>query len=442
MKQTTKLQIYPGREKYFQRTKDRISQSSISQDNKRIIARYETYLASKGTTCELTRSDRNQKLKSICEWLARLAQEKPVESDLAKLDKQGAENLIAHINTLKTLSNDTKATYRKRLKQFYVWYEEEDPRLDNPDLKQETVKFYKYLKKVSANCKIVQADPKTIISDEDIQAVIKKGARMTKERAFLSLLHESGCRASEFLNLRIEDVILKDSYIELHVPDGKTGKRVIYASKSIPYLLAYLENHPLKDDKQSFLWICEDSKHKNQPLVHIGGQKLINRCFDRAGLGDIFDPTSKKKKYNPQFKQHNWHWFRHSRATILAPKMTEVMLCQYMGWHGNQQIKRYVHLCKQQLESVFLEINGIKKAEDTSDKPIKCICGTLNNPHERYCYRCYKPLSVETAIQDNSQLIKEMRLLTDEAMKTMQFFMEMAKNPELMKQFEEFKRTR
>jgi hypothetical protein len=112
-----------------------------------------------------------------------------------------------------------------------------------------------------------------------------------------------------------------------------------------------------------------------------------------------------------------------------------------MGWIlGSRQIKTYCHLCNDQLEDVFLTINGIENKTQESEKPVKCICGTLNNPKERYCYRCYKPLSVEVAIQDSTQEVQEMKLLTSEAMKTMQFFMEMAKNPELMRRFEEFKR--
>lgn len=419
--QETKIQIYGSKEKYYERSRLKTENSTISLENKAIITRYETYLASTGKTGELTRIDRSQKLRTICEWLEKLSLKTKINTNLASLTKQDAETLIAYINTLKGLSLHTKATYRKRLKQFYKWFEDEDMRFDNGQ-KEEAHKFYKYLKKVNSDAKITQADLETTITDEDCQKVLENGCKMPKEKAFISLLHESGCRASEFLNLRIGDLKFKENILEINVPDGKTGKRVIYATgRSIKPLLIYLEGHPFKDNKLSPLWISEGSRHNNQPLLHIGGQKLINRCFERAKVN----------------KKHNWHWFRHSRATILAPKLTEIMICKYMGWSsGSQQIRRYAHLGNTQLESVFLDMHGLKNVEKEKEIQLKCVCGTLNNSKERYCYKCFRPLSVEVAIQEKDESIQ---LMTQETLKTMQFFMDMSKNPELMKKFEEFK---
>ena len=211
---------------------------------------------------------------------------------------------------------------------------------------------------------------------------------------------------------------LKENHALIHLPDGKTGKRVIPVSKSIPYLLKYLDIHPFKNNKDKGLWVSEARYNLNEPILHKGTQKLIDRCFARA-------------KFN---KKHNLHWFRHSRATILAPKLTEAILCKYMGWVlGSKQVARYCHLCNAQLEDVFLSINGIKSEKEEIAKPIKCICGTLNNSKERYCFKCYRPLSMEIVIQDKE-------LVDSEINKTIQFLMELNKNPKLRKEFEKFKR--
>jgi len=440
MKQETKLEIYPSRPEYAARTKEKLNNSSINQPNKKMVLLYEQYLTSTGKSKSLRIAKLISQMRQISEWLETL----PVQNQwLNSLTKTDILCLVAHINNQTKLSPVTRADYRRTLKQFYKWFKDEDPRLET-EQKKEAEKFYKFLEKeVSSDSKVIQADPRTIITEEEIHHIIDKGALMPKEKAFLSLLHETGCRAAEFLNLHIADITLKEDYLEIHVPDGKTGPRVIYAVKSLPHVLRYLDGHPLKDNSSAFLWICESSKHKHQPLLHIGGQKLIDRCFDRAGLGIIKDEKTNKNVSNPKYKKHNWHWFRHSRATILAPKMTEVMLCKYMGWViGSRQIKRYVHLCNSQIENVFLEINGLKKPETEENKLLKCICGTLNHPKERYCFKCYKPLSVAVAIQDSSHEIKEMKILHEETMKTMHFLMDMAKNPELMRQFEDFKREK
>jgi site-specific recombinase XerD len=413
------LEIYPSKVTYLERSELRLGQSNISSRNKELIEEYQLYLIGTGKTHRLRQAKLINQSVKICQWLKDLQL-----SDLDKLTKKEALRLIVHINKNTAFKEATRADYRRCLKQFYKWFKEDDKRLSSLDYEQreETRKFYHFLEKeVSSDSKIVQADPETIISDADCLLVVEKGCRMPKERAFISLLHETGCRAAEFLNLRISDLKQKDNLLEIHVPDGKTGKRVIYATKSIRYVLNYLEVHPDKDNKDSFLWISENSTKKGQSLIHIGGQKLINRCFTRANI---------KKK-------HNWHWFRHSRATILAPKLTEVMLCKYMGWvPGSRQIKRYVHLCNEQLENVYLSIHGMQQTQEISDKPIKCICGTLNQSKERYCYRCYKPLRVDVAIQDADQ---DLKVMTEQTIETMRFFMELTKNPELMKKFEEFK---
>ncbi len=407
-----KLNIYPGREKNYEMELSRLDSSKISPRNKELIAKYHNYLFSTG--CGILRVSKvSSQMRRICPKL---------KKDLDKLNKSDIMDLIALYSKDNSLSDATKADYRRALKQFYRWFREEDSRLESsdPNIRADSQKFYKFLEnEVKTSYKKKEADPNTIISDEDCIKIVEKGCRTAREKAFISLLHESGCRVGEFLNIRIGDIQVKDSYAEIRV-DGKTGKRTIFIAKSIPNLIRFLEVHPYKNNNQSYLWLSEANHNQNEPLLYKGSQRLIDRCFERSGIN----------------KKHNLHWFRHSRATILAPKITEAMLCKYMGWSiGSEQVRVYSHLSVKQLEDVMLSLNGIKPKEDESDKPIKCICGALNNPNERYCFKCFKPLKVETVIQDQE-------IVNSEINKTVQFMMEMAKNPDMMRAFEEFKNNR
>ncbi len=218
------------------------------------------------------------------------------------LEKEDMVKLIAMYNSDVSITDTTKADYRRALKQFYRWYKEEDVRLECEDkqLRLEAKKVYKYIEKdVSVAYKKVEADPNTIIDGEDCQNIVEKFCRTNREKAFISTLHESGCRAGEFLNIKLGNIGIKDNYAELIV-DGKTGKRTIFIVKSLPYLLRYLDCHPYKDNKLSYLWLSDAQHNKNEPLLHKGAQKLIDRCFERASI---------KKK-------HNLHWFRHSRGCL------------------------------------------------------------------------------------------------------------------------------
>lgn len=428
------LEIYPKRKsKAMPKEQILLTSAAIPDHEKDLIIRFQSGIASTGS-----KEIRVAKLSSQVRHMALLCRKKGFNQGLAQLTQGQLENLIGFINLELDRSEATRADYRRAIKQFFKWYKDKDPRLQNPDLyskdddlrakakmcHDETLKLYDYIeKKVSGQYDREQADAKTIISDAEILEVITKGAASPRDKAFLSLLHESGCRASEFLNLKIGDLKFKQNYLEVHVPDGKTGKRTIFANRSIPYLLNYLAGHVGKDNEDCFLWLSDAQHNRNQPLLYIGGKKLISRCFERAKIN----------------KRHNWHWFRHSRATILAPDMTEAMLCLYMGWStGSKQIKVYTHLCSKQLETVYLQIYGLRPQEEDKEKPVKCLCGTLNHHTQRYCYHCYRPLSVAVAIQDNDATLK---VMTEETLQTMRFFMEMAKNPELMKQFEQFKKN-
>ncbi len=412
----TKLQIYGDkRNEAFTREIKTLNNSNIQPKNKELIISFQDYLFSKGAG-NLRVAKVSAQLRIMCRWTKELN----MNQNFDQYEKKDLVTLISFINRLSEKSEATKADYRRAVKQFFRWFKDEDQRVDCNNEQQRFIakKLYNYIEKeISACYKVDQIDPKTVISEDEILLILEKGCNTPKEKAFISLLHETGMRAAEFLNLTVGSLIQKDNYLEIHVPDGKTGKRIIYATKSIPYVLRYLDIHPFKNSANSFLWVSSANKNRNDPLRHIGGQKLIDRCFKRAKI----------------IKKHNWHWFRHSRATILAPKLNEVMLCKYMGWVlGSNQVKIYVHLCHEALEDVFLTMNSIKPREEEIDKPIKCMCGSLNGTSERYCFKCHRPLSTEVVLQDKE-------IVNSEINKTVQFMMEMTKNPEMMKQFQKFK---
>lgn len=409
MNEEQKLKIYNGKDKSYQRELKRLEKAKISQKDKKLITDFHNYLFSKGSG-----SLRVTKLSS---QLRRMSPK--MDKDFDKATKEDLINLVALYNKDTSLSEATKSDYRRALKQFYRWLEDKDKRLDSEDKEErkEAEKLYKYIEDLSTGYKIKQADPTTIITEEDCKKIVEKGCKNPRDKAFISMLHETGCRIGEFLNIKVGDINMKNDYAEATV-DGKTGKRTVFFIKSLPHLLRYLEVHPHKEKQQSYLWLTQSQNRRGDPLRYIGARKLISRCFERAGVD----------------KKHNPHWFRHSRATILAPKIRQVMLCKYMGWEKDtKQVKRYTHLSKKQLEDAVFELNGIKEKEEEEEKPIRCSCGALNQPSERYCFKCKRPLKVETAIKDKETVNNEMD-------KTVKLMMEIAQNPELMKKFKKFKK--
>lgn len=411
------LEIYGPRRNLYNRELGQLRQADINPADKEIIAKFHNYLFSAGSS-ELRVSKLSSQLRQICRWLKHALY---IDKSLADLDKDDMVALAAHINRCKEKSEATRADYRRCIKQFFGWFKDEDPRMTSrgPEERQKAQQLYTFIEShLKSSYQPDKADPLTIITEDDINHVVEHGAQTAKEKAFLMALHETGCRAGEFLNLKVGSLdFSNNTHGVINVPCGKTGKRTVYVRKSVKFLLQYLEVHAHKTCANSFLWLSDSLNRRNHPMRYRGGQKLINRCFDAAGVT----------------KRHNWHWFRHSRATILAPKLTEVLLCKYMGWSiGSKQVRNYVHLCNSQLEDAFLNMHGVKKQESAEEEPISCVCGALNDPQDRYCHRCYKPLRVDTVIQDTEAVNTEIG-------KTVQVMIEVLKDPEKRKAFEEYK---
>lgn len=407
----TAYRIYPNREKAFLMEVKRLKNWETSARNKELITRFQNFMFSKNT-----KQLRVSKLMAQLRRLALL-----LKKDFDKANITDIEGLLAYYNNEPNYSEATKSDYRRSIKQFYKWYKENDDRLESEDKKQlsDARKFYNYIEKnISLSYKLKQADFSEIIQDSDINKVIETGCKSIKEKAFLKVLHETGCRVGEFLNIKIKDIEISKSSINLAV-DGKTGKRIVTIVNAKPYLIQWLDLHPFKGDKEAYLWIGESPRYMYEPIKHKGGQKVIDRCFNKAGM---------------QSKKHNFHWFRHSRATILAPHFSEVILCKYMGWVlGSKQIKRYVHLCNQQVKDAVLSYNGmVVEQKQETEKPLICICGAVNVSFAKYCLKCGNPLKVEIAVRDSITLSNEI----DDRLK---IYNEIMQDPVKRAKYEEFK---
>lgn len=403
--------IYHNRDQEYSREVVKLKDWEGSDMNKELISRFHNFLFSKGSK-DLRVTKLSYQVRKLCDILGK---------DLDQVTQPDIERLIGFINKEQGHSEDTKADYRRALKQFYHWFKLHDVRLESEN--KETIrtaqKLYSYVhgKDLKTSCKPKKVDFSNIITEDDIKVIIQSGCRTVKEKAFISVLAETGARASEFLNIRLKDIYIKDNFGLLLV-DGKTGERKIPILKSLPYLLQWMEIHPFKENKESYLWIGESMSHRFQPLKHQGGQKLIKNCFARAKL---------KKKCN-------YHWFRHSAATLLCPKISQSLLCRFLGWElDSRQVRRYVHLGSEQLETAILAANGFEQQKTKEERPPVCVCGKTNAPGAKYCFVCGKPLDVATAVKDqdaiNGQIDARLKL-----------YAEIMADPVKRQQFEDFKK--
>ncbi len=150
--------------------------------------------------------------------------------------------------------------------------------------------------------------PEDLLTEEDVKKIIDV-CDNPRDKAFISLLYELGCRIGELGNLRIKHVVFEKNYACILL-NGKTGMRRIIVIASVSYLQNWLQNHPLRDNTGAPLWINMGTVNRLMPMGYSALAKVLRVAARHAKLS---------KKVHPQKMCH-------SRAAFLASKLTEAQM--------------------------------------------------------------------------------------------------------------------
>jgi integrase/recombinase XerD len=340
----------------------RLENEPFNGEIKTTIKKFVNDLKIKENISEIRRINYVQRLRKIASWIPDSFLD-PTEESMDEVLKQLYDN---------DYSDWTRDTYVTMLKKFYRWKLKELP------------DFIKNMKiRIKENGKEVD----DLLTSQDVTALIEN-SKNARDRALFSVLYDSGCRIGEIINMRIKDLGFDEFGALLRVT-GKTGfRQVRIVGNSIAYLRAWLDNHPLRNDVNAFLFCNLSDNILGRSLTYADVYSIIRHTTKRAGI---------KKRIHP-------HLFRHTRATILASKVTEAPLESQMGWiHGSRQTRTYVHLSLRDQDNAILKAYGIKTPENETiqeDKPKECPrCHTLNPSDAQYCRNCWMPFDIKTAIE-------------------------------------------
>lgn len=232
-----------------------------------------------------------------------------------------------------------------------------------------------------------------LIEREDLVAMLRVH-ESPRHKAILAVLHESGLRAGEFSSLHIGSVTFDKFGCVLILPrktDGartrglKTGTRRIRLFEATPYLQAWYEAHPLKNNPKAPLFFS-DSRRAPQARMTPGALwKFCNDAGKKAKLPKDIHP----------------HLFRHSAATERARRgWNEPRMRAFFGWSKNSDMPaRYTHLAGQDHEKADLEDRGLldpKERVKPTLSPVLCpVCKTANLAAAMFCQACRAPIAPE-----------------------------------------------
>jgi integrase/ribosomal protein L40E len=205
-------------------------------------------------------------------------------------------------------------------------------------------------------------------------------------------LWESGCRAAEFLNLKIKDLHFEGNTVSFTV-DGKTGQRQCFLVASVPSLIQWLEVHPQKNDSNAWLWAKQTHKTNTARLTNNGLRLQLILISKRTKITKPIFP----------------HSFRHSRCTFTAKAgLNEMVMRQMFGWSRTSEMPSiYVSLAATDAKAAALELAGVRQPAE-KEAPLKaktCIrCGTIAPVDAIICQQCFFPLNAEAAQQQENEL--------------------------------------
>lgn len=314
-------------------------------------------------------------------------------------------------------------TNSKRLNDWLEWFNDE-MKLEEKGLE------IKKIKNRGAKEASSKDDAEKVLYWDDILQIINR-APNTMTRALIAMQGECGMRPGELLGLKIGDVQMDDKGIKIRIYGLKdTGIRWNRLNKSLPFVIQWVENHPLKGDDEAPLWLSK------------GRQRGLNRYYKKTGwrflsdgwVSNVFNDAGntanlKNKRFYP-------NWYRHSSVCTkiwgtadskAKPNPNRAWSPQESAdWHGHSietSQKIYQEKLKGISESRMLREMGEPSEEVTvEDKytPKKCpFCGGLNHYNAAVCLKCTRPLSLEEAIKQD----KELEVLKDNQHTLLEIFL-------------------
>jgi integrase len=280
--------------------------------------------------------------------------------------------------------------YKSTLKKFYPWH-----------LKQENPECISWIKPNNHPNKHVK--PENMITEPEVQKILSF-LKNPRDRAILSTLYDPGCRIGELLTLKNKDINF-DQYGAFLSVIGKTGyRKVRVVGNSVSYLREWQNAHPDRNKEESWFFCGIESENRGKQLEHANVYKFLRKALKEAKI---------ERRIYP-------HLFSHTRATMLASRVTVAPLEAQMGWvHGSKMTKTYVHLSGRDQDNTILKAYGIEVDEEDpieTDRPNHCPrCNEPNDRASRFCWKC--GMILDKQLTEN-KLNEEINLIENSVLKS------------------------
>jgi len=244
------------------------------------------------------------------------------------LSKDEIKKFLLHLIQLQKVSPSTQNQYINAIKFYY-----------EKVLKQSKIVF-----EIARPNKVKKLPE--VLTEQELLIILKHTPNL-KHKTILSLLYSSGLRVSELIGLRIHDIVWEKNY--LFVREGKGKKdRITLLSENVAVLLnSYIQKY-----KPNY-WLIESPNRKQYSTSSV--RAILRKSAKNAGI---------RKRVYP-------HMLRHSFATHLLEKGTDLRYIQELLGHGNSKTTEiYTHVSKKSLAKIKSPLDSIIEQKRIENKHV------------------------------------------------------------------------
>jgi hypothetical protein len=254
--------------------------------------------------------------------------------------------------------------------------------------------------------------PSDLWTEED-DSLFLKYCPSKRDRCYHMMSRDLSARPHEILGLKIKDVVFKTNgtqqYAEVLV-NGKTGSRHIPLFLSVPYIKDWLDSHPQRGNKNTYLIPTLAWQNRNKNFGNKMSSDSLNAIYRKykleffpSLLKDPKVPEQDKEKINNLLqKPFNPYIRRHSSLTEKSRILKFHTFHQHAGWTpGSNMHLKYTHYFGNESSEELLESYGVETRNNNKDKdallrPIQCPnCSESNIPNSKFCAKCRMVLTYD-----------------------------------------------
>lgn len=341
------------------------------------------------------------------------------KKDLAEIDRKCDRDEINNIVVFGYHSYKSNESRIDFIKHFKFMWKHLFPEKDEKGRVDETLVPYvvRHLKPKADKSREKRRRDK--LTYEEFESIVQYFSNDAQMQFYLTFANESLVRPQEACYIHLQDVQLHDNYAKIYLSEhGKEGVHgFLRCIDSFPYLMSWLEKHPLRNKEDAFLLVTEGRKNRgSQQSPHNLNRRIRNAC-KKLGINKPITAYSLKRN-GVSFKR--------------LAGYSDAEIQHIARWTSTKQLQTYDLTDADDTFKIALMRKGLISV-DEKHKAImpelkKCgFCGKQNAFTNFVCENCKRPLDRSRIIEEEKKKESEISELKSQMEELKLMVMQIAK---------------